>query len=443
VAAYGGPAGLARLVDAAHERGLAAILDVVYNHFGPEGNYLGQFGPYFTSRHKTPWGDAINYDGPDAGPVRRFIIETALRWVSAGGGAFDGLRLDAVHGIVDDSPKHILQEITEAVKREAREAGRAIHVIAESDLNDTRLIEKYGMDAAWADDFHHSLHAALTGEKGGYYSDFMAPHADPVEALATSIREGWYFSGRRSAHRKQNHGTPARHLPGRAFVVCAQNHDQVGNRAAGERLVQLTSLGGLRAAAALVALQPSLPLYFQGEEWSAPEPFLYFVSHGDPALVEAVRKGRREEFASFESFGGHVPDPQAVETFESSPLDRRHRESAEGQASLRWHRALLELRREHPALQDDRRDAVDVWALKTAGGRGLLMVRRAAGKELAVVCALDEGPVLFADALPSSGFRVLLDSAASEFGPGADAKPARVEGRSIALCGRQAVVLEK
>jgi maltooligosyltrehalose trehalohydrolase len=440
---YGGPAGLARLVDVAHERGLAALLDVVYNHLGPEGNYLAEFGPYFTQRHKTPWGDAVNFDGQDSGPVRGYFVENALRWVSAQGGGFDGLRLDAVQGIVDDSPRHILLELAEAVHGEARESGRALYVIAESDLNDPRLIEQYGMDSAWSDDFHHALHVALTGERSGYYRDYTPPEAEPTQALAAALREGFVYTGQRSAHRGRAYGRPGRHLPGRRFVVCAQNHDQVGNRAAGERLVALTSPGGLRAAAALVALQPCLPLFFQGEEWSAPEPFLYFTSHGDPALAEAVRKGRREEFASFEAFGGHVPDPQALATFEQSVLDRAHRDSAQGRASLRWHRALLDLRRDHPALRDDSLRAVEARALSANGVRGVSLVRRAGGRTLALVCALDEGPCLYADALPEDGFRVLLDSSAPEQSPAPDARPARIEGRAISLCGRQAVVLEK
>ena len=455
LAAYGGPAGLARLVDGAHERGLAAFLDVVYNHLGPEGNYLGQFGPYFTSRHKTPWGDALNFDGDDAGPVRRFFVENALRWVASAGGGFDGLRLDAVHGIVDSSPEagriHILREINDAVQKEARETGRTIHVIAESDLNEKKLVEPagsgaqggYGLAAAWADDFHHGLHVALTGETGGYYADYAAPHTDPIAALATSIREGWYFSGNHSPSRKRPHGTKAAHLPGSAFVVCAQNHDQIGNRAAGDRLVSLTSIGGQRVATALVALQPSLPLFFQGEEWGAPEPFLYFVSHGDPGLVEAVRKGRREEFAGFASFGGEVPDPQAQATFDKSKLDWKHRSSAAGRAALQWHRALLQLRREHPALQDDAHESVHARPLQDANVRGLVLTRRCGGREVALVCAFDEGPCTFASALPSAGFRVLLDSASPEFGVGGSAKAAVVSGQSVTLCGRHAVVLEK
>jgi maltooligosyltrehalose trehalohydrolase len=440
--AYGGPAALARLVDGAHERGLAAILDVVYNHIGPEGNYLGEYGPYFTSRHKTPWGDAINYDGEDSHGVRRFVVENALRWVASNGGCFDGLRLDAVHGIVDDSKVHILRELQEAVQREARETGRAIHVIAESDLNEAKLVEPverggYGLDSAWADDFHHALHAALTGEGQGYYEDFAPPVIAPLDALASALNQGWHYGGIVSSHRGKKHGTPGAHLPGRRFVVCAQNHDQIGNRARGERLVELTSPGGLRVAAAVVALSPALPLYFQGEEWNAPEPFQYFVSHGDPQLVEAVRNGRRDEFKSFASFQGEVPDPQSEETFARSRIDWRRRSSPQGEAALRWHKALLGLRREHPALQDDRREA-----LRARVDADALVLRRwNAGKEIALVALFSEEQR--AVTLQEGSWRILLDSGAPSFRVSPDAQPARLDARELRLCGRHAVVLER
>ena len=219
---YGGPRGLARLVDAAHAAGLSAFLDVVYNHLGPEGNYLGEYGPYFTAKHKTPWGDAIDFS---LAPVRRHFVENALRWVSRAGAGFDGLRLDAVHGICDDSPRHILQEIADAVHAEGALA------IAESDLNDPKLIEQYHLDGSWADDLHHALHVALTGESQGYYADFQ----DPLPKLATAIERGWFYQGQYKPSFKRPHGTPASHLPPRHFVVCAQNHDQIGNRARGDR----------------------------------------------------------------------------------------------------------------------------------------------------------------------------------------------------------------
>ena len=401
--AYGGPAGLARLVDAAHAAGLSAFLDVVYNHLGPEGNYLAEFGPYFTSRLKTPWGAALDFSLP---PVRRFFVENALRWVGRAGGGFDGLRLDAVHGIQDDSAKHILQEIAEAVHAEGG------MVIAESDLNDVKLIEQFGLDGSWADDLHHAVHVALTGESQGYYEDFQGP----MPKMATAIERGWFYEGQHKPSFGKKHGTKAAHLPARHFVVCAQNHDQIGNRARGERLSALTDEGGLRAAAAVIALQPALPLYFQGEEWAAREPFQYFVSHTDPALVEAVRKGRREEFKGFS--WDDVPDPFADETFRRSHIDRSRKDAG----ALRWHRALLALRREHPALQDDSRESVRA----SAQGSVLLMQR---------------GPLLLAAAfgaepsevrLPPGPWRALLDSGAAER-----------SGDRLRFRGRGAVVLEK
>ena len=401
-AAYGGPAGLARLVDAAHAAGLSVFLDVVYNHLGPEGNYLAEFGPYFTARHKTPWGDALDFSLP---PVRRYFVDNALRWVSAGG--FDGLRLDAVHGILDDSPKHILQEIAEAVHA----AGGL--VIAESDLNDVKLIEQQGLDGSWADDLHHALHVALTGESQGYYGDFK----EPLPKLEAALEHGWFYQGQHKPSFGRPHGTPAGHLPARHFVVCAQNHDQIGNRARGERLIELAGEDGARVAAAVIALQPAPPLYFQGEEWGAREPFLYFTSHGDPQLAEAVRKGRREEFKEF-AWQGEVPDPQAAETFQRSKLDR----SRKNAALLAWHRALLKLRREHPALQDDARAGVQA----EVQGKALLLGRGA----LLLVASFEAGA--WSVQLPSAGWRILLDSAS-----------AQLDGQRLSGQGLQAIVLEK
>src|SRR6267142_1034989 len=401
-AGYGGPRGLARLVDAAHGAGLSAFLDVVYNHLGPEGNYLSEFGPYFTPKHKTPWGDALDFSQPQ---VRRYFVENALRWVSPAGSGFDGLRLDAIHGIYDDSPRHILQEIAEAVHAEGG------LVIAESDLNDVKLIERYGLDGSWADDLHHAIHVALTGESQGYYADFQ----DPMRQMVAALERGWFYEGQHKPSFGRKHGTPAAHLAARHFVVCAQNHDQIGNRARGERLTELTDEGGLRAAATVIALQPALPLYFQGEEWGAREPFQYFVSHTDPALVEAIRKGRREEFKGFS--WADVPDPLAEETFRRSRIDRGRKDAR----ALEWHKALLTMRQEHPALQDDARSGVRA----AVQGKTLLLQRG----PLLLVAAFGAQP---SDArLHPGSWRVLLDSGGSN-----------LAGDRLRFRGRGAAVLE-
>jgi maltooligosyltrehalose trehalohydrolase len=345
---YGGPEELRALVDAAHAEGLAVILDVVYNHLGPEGNYLGSFGPYFTSRYTTPWGQALNYDDAQCDEVRRFIIDNALYWVTEY--HIDGLRLDAIHGIFDFSPRHILRDLAEAVHNQASILGRQVVVIGESDLNDPRVVRTpdacgYGLDGQWADDLHHGIHAAVTGEKNGYYSDFGG-----VAPVATALRTPFLFDGRYSQHRKRRHGAPATGVPTDRFVVCIQNHDQVGNRAFGDRIAALVGLPKSRLAAALLLLSPYVPLLFMGEEYGETNPFQYFVSHGDPKLIESVRVGRRKEFEHF-GWGDDVPDPQATETFVRSRLDRRRLETAEHSGMYALYRDLLRLRRQVPALR--------------------------------------------------------------------------------------------
>ncbi len=345
---YGGPEGFRRLVNAAHERGLAVVLDVVYNHLGPEGNYLGEFGPYFTDRYRTPWGAAINYDGPGSDDVRRYVIDNALYWVTEY--HVDALRLDAVHGIYDFGTRHILEELAHEVHAQARALGRRVQVIAESDLNDPRLLRSperggFGLDAQWSDDFHHSVHVALTGERNGYYADFTG-----ARDIAEALERRFVYAGRHSEHRDRRHGAPVADVSADHFVVAIQNHDQVGNRAQGERLSLLVSEEKLRLAAALILLAPYVPLLFMGEEYGETNPFLYFVSHGDPALVRAVREGRRR---GLEHFGWQtdVPDPQAVESFERSRLDRGELGDARHRRILALYSDLLGVRRSEVALQ--------------------------------------------------------------------------------------------
>jgi maltooligosyltrehalose trehalohydrolase len=344
---YGGPPGLKRLIDACHGKGLAVILDVVYNHLGPEGNYLHDYGHYFTDRYRTPWGDAVNFDGPYSDEVRRYFIDNALYWVSEY--HFDALRLDAVHGIYDFSARHFLEELAADVHRTARELGRHIFVIAESDLNDVRLINPpgkggYGLDAQWNDDFHHALHTLLTRENDGYYRDFGG-----AGCLVKSLRDRYFYSGEYSRYRSRRHGNSAAGRPAEQFVVFAQNHDQVGNRMLGERLPVLVPFESLKLAACVVLLSPYIPLLFMGEEYGEDAPFLYFVSHSDPVLIEAVRNGRKEEFAAFVS-RVDPPDPESVETFLRSKLDPEKGMFGNHAVLLRFYRELIGMRKTIPSL---------------------------------------------------------------------------------------------
>jgi maltooligosyltrehalose trehalohydrolase len=347
---YGGPAELRKLVDAAHAHGLAVILDVVYNHVGPEGNYLDAFGPYFTEKYKTPWGPALNYDDADSDGVRAFIVDNARYWVTEY--HVDGLRLDAVHGIIDFSALHLIEEIAGAVHSLADSLGRTVVVIGESDLNDPRLIRPaqefgYGLDGQWSDDFHHAVHATLTTERTGYYADF-----GDVHDVADTLREPFLYDGAYSAHRRRRHGRSSRGLPRKQFVVAVQNHDQVGNRAVGERLAALLAPAQLRVAAALLLLSPYVPLLFMGEEYGETNPFQYFISHSDDELVESVRAGRKRDFEGF-GWGDGVPDPAAEDTFRRSTLDWA-KAAQGGPAQLRaLYRDLLALRRDEPMLRPD------------------------------------------------------------------------------------------
>jgi maltooligosyltrehalose trehalohydrolase len=354
--AYGSPDDFKALVNACHERGLGVILDVVYNHLGPAGNYLEQFGPYFTDRCHTPWGQALNFDGPDSGEVRRFFCDNALMWLRDY--HVDGLRLDAVHAIPDESAIHILEQLEAEVEALQTELGRHLFLIAESDLNDPRILWPrgrggYGMDAQWSDDFHHALHAVLTGEQEGYYEDFGR-----LGQLAKALERAFVYDGIYSPHRKRTHGRPATGLPGNQFVGYLQNHDQIGNRAKGDRSSHLLTKGQLKIGAAMVLASPFIPMLFQGEEWGASSPFLYFTSHEDPELGRAVREGRRREFAAFGWDPAEIPDPQAPETFRRSKLDWGELAREPHKDLFEWHKKLWKLRRSVPELSDGRLDRV-------------------------------------------------------------------------------------
>ena len=386
---YGGPRALQRLVDAAHRAGLAVILDVVYNHLGPEGNYLAAFGSYFTDRYRTPWGKAINFDGPDSDAVRQYVVDNARMWVRDF--HVDGLRLDAVHAIYDFSPRHILAELQLGVQEEAARAGRTVHVIAESNQNDVRLIRSrerggYGLDGVWNDDFHHSVHALLTGERDGYYLDFGEP-----THLAKTFEKVFVYDGCYSPFCRCRHGSRVGRMDRTRFVVCVQNHDQVGNRARGERLGALVSPAARRLACGLLLVSPCVPLLFMGEEYGEQRPFPFFCSFGDPAVVEAVHRGRREEFAALAfTWGVDIADPQAPETFAEAKLVWQWPEgSAHSQMRLLY-RDLLAARRRWPALRD--RQHTTARALtdsdNSEGQLGLLVIRRGGDNGLLVVANL-------------------------------------------------------
>ncbi len=408
---YGGPVGLQRLVDACHAHDLAVVLDVVYNHLGPEGNYLADFGPYFTDRYRTPWGQAINYDWADSGGVREFIVANALYWIQAY--HIDGLRLDAIHGIFDESPMHILRELNDAVQRLARRLGRVVPIIAESDLNDRRVIDPvrrggYGLAGQWSDDFHHCVHTLLTGEQNGYYADFGS-----LKQLAKAYTHGFVYEGQHSVFRGRPHGTPTRDIPAERFVICAQNHDQVGNRAQGERLSSLVNFEALKLAATAVLLSPYVPLLFMGEEYGERAPFLFFTDFGDPDLQAAVSQGRREEFAAF-GWSEEVPDPQDPASFARSRLDW----CLQSQASHRWlweyYRTLLELRRHYPVLGTVRKPRPEAREIHE---RTLAVLRRGRDGMAAFFLlhfAPEGRPVRIR--LPRGPWRRMADTAEARFG---------------------------
>ena len=405
-ASYGGPRALKRLVDACHQRGMAILLDVVYNHLGPEGNYLSEYGPYFTDRYRTPWGLALNFDGPHSDHVRWYFIHNALQWIDEF--HFDGLRVDAVHAIVDHSAEPFLQDLNLAVHERARQLGRRVISIAESDLNDPRVItpsEDYGLDfdSQWADDYHHSLHVLLTGEQDGYYSGFPVQ----VSNLARVMETGFLYVGQHSNYRGRKYGLKPKTKNGAQFVVSMQNHDQVGNRMMGERLADLVSFDQARLAAAAIILSPFVPMLFMGEEYGETAPFQYFTSHSDQDLIEAVRKGRREEFDDF-TWEGEPPDPHAEETFRRSKLNWALLDRPEHAAMWRWYQQLLALRRDTPALR-----TLDLASLETRAddGRQVLLVRRWSGSDHALVAFNFSGQAQTVDA-PEGRWEVLIETGA-------------------------------
>jgi maltooligosyltrehalose trehalohydrolase len=371
---YGGPHGLQKLVDACHAARLAIFLDVVYNHVGPEGNYLAEFAPYFADRYKTPWGLAVNYDGPGSDAVRDFVLDNVRMWLQDF--QFDGLRLDAVHAIFDLGARHILRDVQEVAEEVAHHSGRLVHIIAESDLNDPRLLHArerggHALGAQWSDDFHHAVHAYLTGERRGYYQDYGS-----AKQIARVLENPFLFAWDYSPSRDRKHGASPEGLAGDRFVVCLQNHDQVGNRARGDRLSSLLhDPAKLRLASSLLLLSPYLPLLFMGEEYGEENPFPFFCSFGDEQLIEAVRQGRKQEFAELVGQGS-VPDPQAEATFASARLSWSWPHGTPRAGLRRLYHDLLAARRDWPALHDFERRTARL--LPDAENGPLLELRRGA-----------------------------------------------------------------
>ncbi|HEX8556780.1 MAG TPA: malto-oligosyltrehalose trehalohydrolase [Pyrinomonadaceae bacterium] len=431
---YGGPEALKRLIDACHREGLAFVLDVVYNHLGPEGNYAGEFMPLYSQTHKSPWGAGLNFDGEGSEGVRRYFVENALYWLTEC--HVDALRLDAVHAIADTSERHLLRQLSEEFHAQAARLGRPAFLIAESDLNDPHVIREagaggHGIDSQWSDDFHHSLHAVVTKADRGYFADFGR-----VGDLAKAIEEGFVYCGQHSEFRGRRHGASSADRPGEQFVVCIQNHDQVANGYWGDRLTRVARAEKQRVAAALMlAGAPNVPMLFMGEEWAERAPFLYFTSHTDPELGRAVRLGREEEYNSFvrgegetESTIGGFSDPQSEITFVRSKLDWDSLSKPPHAQMLAYYRDLLALRREHPALSNC--DKTRTRARFDEGRRWLSVERgdESGGRALLLCNLSDE-----AQAVPAAAgaWRLALWTGDARYGGDAGAAgspPARLEG---------------
>jgi maltooligosyltrehalose trehalohydrolase len=431
---YGGPEGLKRLVSACHGKGIAVVLDVVYNHLGPEGNYLWDFGPYFTDKYKTPWGWAINYDDAYSNEVRNYFIENALHWF--GRYHIDALRIDAIHGITDMSAVPFLQELARRVEAFSTEKRKKFYLIAESDLNDARVIRPrelggFGIDAQWNDDFHHCVHTLLTGERDGYYADFGS-----IAELGKSLREGFVYSGGYSKYRKRDHGNSSKDRPAEQFIVFSQNHDQVGNRMLGERLSGLVSFESLKLAAGVTLLSPYIPLLFMGEEYAEDAPFLYFVSHSDAALIEAVREGRKKEFSAFSRMA-ETPDAQDPETFSKSKISWEKRTTGKHAVMLDFYKYLAALRRTIPALSRPDKDGLEVYELPD---NVLYMRRRQDPGDVLVLFNFGSEAAGFAVA-PEGRWKKVFDSADPKWaGPGSLLPEEVVSGQEFSMSGRSVAV---
>ena len=422
---YGGPEGLKSLINVCHSKRIAVVLDVVYNHLGPEGNYIADFGPYFTDYYQTPWGAALNFDGPHSDEVRRFFIENAVYWLTEF--HIDALRLDALHAILDTLAYPFLKELGVRFHEQADKLKRRAYLIGESTANDPRFIKTsefdgYGLDAQWNDDFHHSLHVLLTGERDGYYQDF-----GELKHLVKAVREGFVYSGQYSQYRQRRHGVSSKDVSARSFVVFAQNHDQVGNRAKGERLSQLVSFEALKLAAGTIFLCPFIPLLFMGDEYSETAPFNYFVSHFEPSLIDAVRTGRKKEFAPFQ-WQGELSDPQDEATFLSAKLNHSLRGVGQHRTMFEFHRELIRLRKETPALASLNKDTMEV--IGDEKNRTIVIQRW--NENSRVVIVLNFNPEMSSLALPfpPGSWRKQLDSADEQWDGKESTVPERLDTKA-------------
>jgi maltooligosyltrehalose trehalohydrolase len=412
---YGGPEGLKRLVNACHEIGISVVLDVVYNHLGPEGNYLTDFAPYLTQKFNCLWGEALNFDDAYSDGVRNYFIQNALYWLDTF--HIDALRLDAIQGIYDLGARHFLEELVDRVEILAQRLGRKLYVTAESDLNDVRVIRPksvggFGLDAQWCDDFHHALHTLLTGESHDYYQDFGR-----CQDLEKSYREGFVYSGQYAPARKRSHGSSSAAEPAYQFVVCAQNHDQVGNRLFGDRLTELVSFEALKLAAGAVLLSPYLPLLFMGEEYGESSPFFYFISHSDPELIKAVKTSKEEEFKAA-GFAGEAYDPDDVTTFSKSKVDWERQ--YQGQHAVLWqfYQHLIHLRRTHPALKNLDKNCIRVSSREAE--KLMFIHRTSQDKQVFCLLNFNTQPITCEVELPLASWQKILDSADLRWsGPGA------------------------
>ncbi|MBW4558305.1 MAG: malto-oligosyltrehalose trehalohydrolase [Trichormus sp. ATA11-4-KO1] len=433
---YGGPNKLKQLVDACHQQGIAVILDVVYNHFGPEGNYTSRFAPYFTETYRTPWGNAINFDDAHSYDVRQFFIQNALYWLEKF--HIDALRLDAIHAIYDLGAKHFLAELSENVTALSEKQRRKLYLIAESDLNDPKIIRPhelggYGIDAQWSDDFHHSLYSLLTGDRTGYYADF-----GKCEHLAKAYKDSFVYDWKYSPYRQRFHGNYAGDRPSCQFIVAIQNHDQIGNRVLGERLSQLVSFAALKLAAGVVLLSPYIPLLFMGEEYGEESPFIYFVSHSDPDLIRAVRAGRKQEFFAFHS-QGEPPDPESFDTFINCKLHWEKRQTGKHQVLLSFYKKLIQIRNKNLALLNgDRKDL----QVEFNENQKLLVWLKSSGKNQ-IFCAINfiTCDVNFSQEFTGGTWVKVLDSAEEKWLGNGSLLPEEVNSRQELTLRQQSFVV--